>query len=146
MVDPSWVVTMDGRTRDVAPCAVPRDIPRLVAATTTALAPASRLTAERRDSRPSRMAADTDRFIGFLLSAKWCRHGRGPAGMLRSCARLPRGTSGELLDLGDRFGTGALRKTPQVPGDASQPRSWRTAKIAAAVRKSTLIFCITCWT
>src|SRR5215203_6898727 len=49
MVDPSWVVMMDGRTRDVAPCAVPRDIPRLVAATTTALVPASRPKAERRE-------------------------------------------------------------------------------------------------
>src|SRR5215207_3961161 len=138
MVFPSWVVMMDGRTRDGAPYAVPWDIPRPAAATTAAPAPASRPTVERRDSRPSGMAADTVRVIGFLLSAKRCRHGRSPEGLLRSCARLARSTSGELLDLGNRFGDGSLRKTPQVPGDASQPRSWRTAKTAAAVRESTL--------
>src|SRR5918993_5857572 len=50
MVDPSWVVTMDGWTRDGAPCAVPRDTPRPAAATTiAALVPASRPMAERRE-------------------------------------------------------------------------------------------------
>jgi hypothetical protein len=68
MVDPSWVVMADERTRDVDPCAVPRGIPKPAADTTAALAPASRSTAVRRDSQPSGMPADTVRFIGFLLS------------------------------------------------------------------------------
>src|SRR3954471_9291040 len=143
MLIPSCVVTTDDPVSDVAACVSSRDTPSPDAAMATAApAPASRPTAERRDSRPSGMAADTVRFIEFLLPAKRYRHGRGSEGMRRSCARLPCGTSGELLDLG-RWG---LRKTPQAPGAASLPRPWRTAKTAAAVRESTLIFCITCWT
>ena len=44
------------------------------------------------------------------------------------------------------MGRWGLRKTPQTPADESQPRSWRTAKTAAAVRESTPIFCMACWT
>src|SRR5215203_3361711 len=102
MIVPSCVVATDDRVRGSAACAEPVDLPRCIPAMTAAAPePASRPMAERRDSRPSGMAADTVRFIALLLSAKRCRYGRGPEGTLRSCARLPRGTSGELLDFGE---------------------------------------------
>src|SRR5215216_4894490 len=64
MVFPSLVVTTDDRTREEAPCAATRDIPRPATATAAAApAPASLPTADRRDIRPPGMSADTIRLM-----------------------------------------------------------------------------------